>query len=250
VHTTRFAPSPTGLLHIGHAFAAITAHAVADGGPFLLRIEDLDPGRSRPEFEAAITEDLAWLGLTWEKPVLHQSTRFGAYRDALATLTDQGLTYPCFCTRKEIAAEIARASEAPHGADHALYPGLCRTLSAADRERRIAAGQAHVIRLDAAKAAARIAPLSFVEMGHGPHGEHGTITLSPSLLGDIVLGRKDIPAAYQALLRLPAPLYAHHRLILNEQGRKFSKREYNVTLRQLREQGVSSNEVRRRLDCP
>jgi len=282
VHTTRFAPSPTGLLHIGHAFAAITAHAVADGGPFLLRIEDLDPGRSRPEFEAAITEDLAWLGLTWEKPVLHQSTRFGAYRDALATLTDQGLTYPCFCTRKEIAAEIARASEAPHGADHAHYPGLCRTLSAADRERRIAAGQAHVIRLDAAKAAARIAPLSFVEMGHGPHGEHGTITLSPSLLGDIVLGRKDIPAAYhlavvvddafqgvslvtrgndlfaatpvqrllQALLRLPAPLYAHHRLILNEQGRKFSKREYNVTLRQLREQGVSSNEVRRRLDCP
>jgi glutamyl-Q tRNA(Asp) synthetase len=281
VHTTRFAPSPTGLLHLGHAFAAITAYQAADGGTFLLRIEDLDRGRARAEYEAAIEEDVAWLGLSWEQPVLHQSARFEVYRSALAVLADQGLLYPCFCTRKEIAAEITRAAEAPHRSDYGLYPGTCRNFSAADRERYVARGQPYVIRLDTTKAAAQAGPLSFMELGEGPDAEQGIICVNPTLLGDIVLARKDIPVAYhlavvvddafqgitlvtrgndlfaathvqrllQALLKLPAPLYAHHRLILDARGRKFSKRDQALTLRSLREQGVNSSEIRRRLEC-
>jgi glutamyl-Q tRNA(Asp) synthetase len=279
VHITRFAPSPTGLLHLGHAFAAVTACQAADGGTFLLRIEDLDQGRSRSEFEVAIAEDLAWLGLSWQKPVLRQSARMQAYRTALSTLHAQGLLYPCFCTRKEIAAEVGRASAAPHQSAHGVYPGTCRALSAQDRDRRIARGEPYVTRLDAMKAVVQIAPLSFVEMGAGPAGEQGTIRVAPSLLDDIVLARKDVPVAYhlavvvddayqgitlvtrgndlfaathaqrllQGLLELPAPLYAHHRLILDDQGVKFSKRDHAVTLRHLREQGISRNEILRRL---
>ena len=258
----------------------MTACRAADGGTFLLRIEDLDQGRSRSEFEAAIAEDLAWLGLSWDKPVLHQSARMQAYRGALSTLCAQKLLYPCFCTRKEIAAEISRASAAPHQSGYGVYPGTCRALSAQDRERRITRGEPYVTRLDAMKAVAQIAPLSFVEIGAGPAGEQGTIRVDPSLLGDIVLARKDIPVAYhlavvvddayqeitlvtrgndlfvathaqrllQALLNLPAPLYAHHRLILDDHGAKFSKRNHAVTLRHLREQGVSSSEILRRLE--
>jgi len=245
----------------------------------LLRIEDLDQGRSRSEFEVAIAEDLAWLGLSWEQPVLRQSTRMQAYRSALAMLGAQELLYPCFCTRREVAAEIGRASAAPHQSEHVVYPGTCRALSIQDRERRIARGEPHVTRLDVMKAVAQIAPLHFVELGAGPDGEHGTIRVDPLLLGDIVLARKDIPVAYhlavvvddayqgitlvtrgndlfaathaqrllQALLDLPAPLYAHHRLILDEYGGKFSKRNHAVTLRHLREQGLSSSEITRRL---
>ena len=274
---TRFAPSPTGLLHLGHAFAAIVAHRA--GARFLLRIEDIDTARCREEFVAAIFEDLHWLGLEWEEPVLRQSARVDAYRTALARLGAMGLTYPCFCTRKEIADEIAGAIEAPHGPDGPIYPGTCRVLSAEERGARIAAGVPHALRLDAAKAATLIGPLSFEEQGAGLNGEQGRIAVDPLLFGDIVLARKEMPAAYhlavaiddahqginrvtrgndlfaathvqrllQALLGLPAPDYAHHHLILDETGKKFSKRDRAVTLRSLRENGVTPREVRARL---
>src|SRR5690242_14293384 len=160
---TRFAPSPTGYLHLGHAFAALTA--ARSGERFLLRIEDIDTTRCRPEFEAAIFEDLAWLGLDWEKPVLRQSERFDAYRAALDALSGRGLLYPCFCTRAEIAAEIARASEAPHGPEGPIYPGTCRHLSESERAARLASGAAYALGLDSAKAAAETGALTFGESG-------------------------------------------------------------------------------------
>jgi glutamyl-Q tRNA(Asp) synthetase len=280
---TRFAPSPTGYLHLGHAFAALTARAaaVAAGGRFLLRIEDIDTARSREEFATAIFEDLHWLGLKWEEPVLRQSTRYAAYRAALNGLDARGLLYPCFCTRAEIAAEIARASEAPHGPEGAQYPGMCRTRSDVDRRARIASGEPYALRLDCAQAAAGLPSLTFVEEGAGPLGETGTIAVDPLLFGDIVLARKETPSSYhlavviddayqdvslvtrgrdlfaathvqrllQALLDLPAPLYAHHRLILGEDGRKFSKRDRSVTLRDLRAAGAVPAEIRARLGC-
>jgi len=275
---TRFAPSPTGYLHLGHAFAAITAHDAVRGRRFLLRIEDIDIARVRPEYEAAIFEDLTWLGLTWEKPVLRQSTRFDAYRAALERLAAQELIYPCFCTRAGIAAEIARASEAPHGPDGAHYPGACRSLDPGIRDSRIAAGAPYALRLDVAEAARRVGALSFVEDGRGPVGEHGAIAVDPSRFGDIVLARKETPTSYhlavviddafqgvtlvtrgadlfaathvqrllQALLNLPTPTYAHHRLILDTQGRKFSKRDKAVTLRELRARGETPDSIRAR----
>ncbi len=257
---TRFAPSPTGLLHLGHAYAALTAQGA--GERFLLRIEDIDRGRCRAEFEDAIFEDLAWLGLDWERPVIRQSARGEAYARALARLRGQGLVYPCFCTRKDIAA----AGGAPHGDEGPLYPGTCRGLSEAARP-----NAPYALRLDAAKAVALTGPLDFVE-----HGE--TIAVDPLLLGDVVLARKEMPAAYhlavvvddafqgvtlvtrgedllssthvqrllQALLDLPAPAYAHHKLILDAQGRKFSKRDASVTLREMRENGVTAKHIRAR----
>jgi len=274
---TRFAPSPTGLLHLGHAYAAITARDAARGGRFLLRIEDIDQGRAREEFVDAIYEDLAWLGLEWETPVLRQSTRFDAYLAALTQLGD--LLYPCFCTRKDIADEIARAGEAPHGPEGPLYPGTCRHLSQDEREARIASGESYALRLDVKRASEMTGPLSFEERGSGPHGEHGMIAVDPLLFGDVVLARKDIPASYhlavvvddafqgvnlvtrgndlfsathvqrllQALLGLPAPAYAHHKLILDEQGHKFSKRDRSVTLRDLRERGETPEIIRAHL---
>ncbi|MGZ5926541.1 MAG: tRNA glutamyl-Q(34) synthetase GluQRS [Rhizomicrobium sp.] len=257
---TRFAPSPTGYLHIGHAFAAWTAARA--GTRFLLRLEDLDLGRARQEFVAAIFEDLTWLGLSWDEPVLHQSRRFDAYRDALGLLAP--FTYPCFCTRKDIADEIARATEAPHGPDGPLYPGTCRHLSADERAARMARGDSYAVRLDAAKAAAAAGPLELIEHGH-------TYPVEPLSFGDVVLARKDMPASYhlavvvddafqdvtlvtrgedllpaahvqrllQALLGYSAPAYAHHRLILDKDGRKFSKRDRSVTIRGLRAAGVT-----------
>lgn len=275
---TRFAPSPTGYLHIGHAFAAWTAARA--GTRFLLRLEDLDLGRARQEFVAAIFEDLAWLGLSWDEPVLHQSRRFDAYREALARL--EPFTYPCFCTRKEIAEEIARATEAPHydhlsatrtgdplsatrtGPDGPLYPGTCRHLSTDERAARMARGDSYAVRLDAAKAAEAAGPLEFIEHGHA-------YPVEPLSFGDVVLARKDMPASYhlavvvddafqevtlvtrgedllpaahvqrllQALLGYSAPAYAHHRLILDKDGRKFSKRDGSVTIRGLRAVGVT-----------
>ena len=277
---TRFAPSPTGYLHLGHGFAALTAHdtAAAAGGRFVLRVEDLDTGRCRPEYERAILEDLTWLGLGWEMPVLRQSARGAAYGAALMRLEAMGLVYPCFCTRKEIAEEIARSIAAPHGPEGPHYPGICRTLSEETRRTR-RTQEPYALRLDVAKAAAMAGALSFEERGAGPQGEHGTIAANPMLFGDIVLARKEMPAAYhlavvvddadqgvtlvtrgndlfsathvqrllQALLGLPSPAYAHHRLILDETGKKFSKRDNAVTLRYLREQGVTPEIVGRRL---
>jgi glutamyl-Q tRNA(Asp) synthetase len=276
---TRFAPSPTGYVHIGHAFAAITAHDAAKGGRFLVRIEDIDQTRCRPEFERAIFEDLAWLGLDWEKPVLRQSERFDAYRAALATLEARHLLYPCFCSRAEIAAEIARASEAPHGPEGPIYPGNCRHLSNDERKARIVSGAPYALRLDVAKAAGRMPELKFAERGYGPNGEQGIIIVDPLLFGDIVLARKEVPASYhlsvvvddafqgvtlvtrgndlfaaahiqrllQALLDLPQPNYAHHKLILDAQGKKFSKRDSSVTLRDLRASGETLESIRTRL---
>lgn len=278
---TRFAPSPTGYLHVGHAFAAITAHESAKraGGRFLLRIEDIDRSRCRPEFEAAIFEDLAWLGLEWEEPVLRQSERFSAYRAALDRLEGMDLLYPCFCTRSDIAAEIARAAEAPHGPEGPLYPGICRNLDKSERDARIASGIPFALRLDVAKAAVRVSQPTFEERGRGPNGESGTIVMNPVLFGDIVLARKDTPASYhlavvaddafqgvtlvtrgndlfaathaqrvlQSLLDLPVPAYAHHKLILDESGRKFSKRDRGVTLRSLRQAGITPGEIRAQL---
>jgi glutamyl-Q tRNA(Asp) synthetase len=270
---TRFAPSPTGYLHLGHAYAAIRAHDAGDR--FLLRIEDIDHARCRPEYEDAIYEDLSWLGLNWETPVLRQSERSAAYRDALAQLDSQGLIYPCFCTRKEIADEIARAASAPHGAEGPLYLRTCRNLSAETRREKIAAGVPHALRLDAAKAAMKAGSLTFQEQGEGPVGEHGTIAVDAVSLGDVVLARKEMPAAYhlavvvddafqevtlvtrgndlfvathvqrllQALLDLPEPAYAHHRLILDAEGKKFSKRDCAVTLRATRAAGMEPGEI-------
>jgi glutamyl-Q tRNA(Asp) synthetase len=267
---TRFAPSPTGLLHLGHAFAALTAAQAGDR--FLLRIEDIDTTRVREEFVDAIFEDLAWLGLRWEEPVLRQSTRFDAYRASLARLDAQGLLYPCFCTRKEIAEEISRASEAPHGPEGPLYPGTCRHLPDVERKSRIASGASYALRLDVQKAASAAGPLTFTEHGR-------TIAVDPLLFGDVVLARKEMPVSYhlavvvddafqevtlvtrgddllpathiqrvlQALLGLPEPAYAHHRLILDSQGRKFSKRDKAVTLRELRASGETPASLRSKL---
>jgi len=279
VHTTRFAPSPTGWLHLGHAYAALTAERAAGGGCFLLRIEDLDATRARPGFEAAIESDLRWLGLSWAEPVLRQSQRLAQYQAAVDTLAAAGLLYPCFCTRRQIEAEIAQAAQAPHGNSPVVYPGTCRDMGLEERARRIAAGALHVLRLDVAAAAERVGPLSFTESGSGPHGETGVIAVDPAVLGDIVHARRAVGAAYhlavvvddaiqqvslvtrgndlltathvqrllQALLGLPEPRYAHHRLILDAQGKKLSKRDGPVTLRDLRERGMTAGDVRQQL---
>lgn len=263
---TRFAPSPTGLLHLGHAFAALTA--AETGERFLLRIEDIDTARSRKTFITSIYDDLAWLGLRWEEPVLRQSTRFGAYRAALAKLDALGLLYPCFCTR----ADIAAAAQAPHGPEGPVYPGICRHRSAEDRAARIEYGSQYALRLDVAKAAARTGPLGFEEHGIA-------VAVDPSIFGDIVLARKDTPASYhlavvvddafqgvtcvtrgmdllaathvqrllQALLGLPTPAYAHHRLVLDDTGKKFSKRDHATTLQDLRANGATPARIRHRL---
>lgn len=267
---TRFAPSPTGLLHLGHAFAAIVAKEA--GERFLLRIEDIDTARCREEFVEAIIEDLSWLGLSWEEPVLRQSSRFDAYRAALAKLDAQELLYPCFCTRKEIAEEIARAGLAAHGPEGPVYPGTCRAISKDERRARMEKGASYALRLDVQKAAKSVGALSFSE-----HGER--ITANPLLFGDVVLARKETPASYhlcvviddafqgvtlvtrgkdllpathvqrllQALLGLPEPAYAHHRLILDEEGRKFSKRDRAVTLRELRQREETPQTLRAKL---
>ena len=284
---TRFAPSPTGFLHLGHAYAAIMAYRAAQetGGRFLLRIEDIDAGRCRPEFEQAIFDDLHWLGLAWGEPVRRQSQHFADYTAALQRLQEQGVIYPCFCTRKDIEAEIARAASAPHPGDLSgnIYPGTCRELSEQERARRMASRLSYALRLDCAKAVKLIEPgkLQFEELGRGPNGETGSQCARPELLGDIVRARKDFPASYhlavvtddalqgvtlvtrgedlfsathvqrllQALLSLPTPAYAHHRLILDVDGRKFSKRDSAVTLRSLRSSGVTPEDIRRQIGC-
>jgi glutamyl-Q tRNA(Asp) synthetase len=282
---TRFAPSPTGFLHLGHAYAAFFAHNAAGAdGRFLLRIEDIDRTRCHPELESAIKEDLAWLGIRFTEPVRRQSEHFDDYAQALAKLDGAGLLYPCFCTRKEIAEEIARAGVAPQaaemGPDGPVYPGTCRNIPGAIRANRIAEGAPYALRLDVQKAVAAIGhALSFDESGSGPNGESGTIAARPDMFGDIVLARKELPASYHlavvvddalqgvtlvtrgedlfpathiqrlilALLGYAAPGYRHHRLILDAAGKKFSKRDKAVTLRELRRSGVTPSQIRERL---
>ncbi|MEZ5561712.1 MAG: tRNA glutamyl-Q(34) synthetase GluQRS [Gammaproteobacteria bacterium] len=281
--TTRFAPSPTGGLHLGHAYSALLAHAAAreGGGRFLLRIEDIDAGRCRPEYTAQIIDELRWLGLDWDEPVRYQSQRTADYRRELAALTSRGLTYPCFCTRRDIADEIARMQSAPQGPEGPLYPGTCRTLDERTRASRLAAGDPHAIRLDIAASLRSLGPVpdGFLETGHGPGGENGPIRLRPGLLGDIVLGRRDVGISYhlavviddhdqgvtlvtrgddlfaathvqrllQAILGFPAPRYRHHPLIRDASGRRLAKRDRAQTLSALRASGVSPDEVRARL---
>jgi glutamyl-Q tRNA(Asp) synthetase len=269
---TRFAPSPTGRLHLGHAHSALFAAAAArrGGGRFLLRIEDIDPGRCRPEFIADILDDLAWLGLRWPEPVRRQSDHLDDYAGALAALEALDLLYPCFCTRKEIQDEVSRAGHAPHGPDGVLYPGLCRHLSATERQRRRAAGDAFALRLDMAKAAALAGPLTWSDR------ERGEVVARPEEFGDVVLARKDVPTSYhlavtvddhlegvtlvtrgedlfeathvhrllQTLLGLDVPDYHHHGLLRDAEGRRFAKRDRALTLRALREAGHSAAEVR------
>jgi glutamyl-Q tRNA(Asp) synthetase len=269
---TRFAPSPTGLLHLGHAHSALFGWKAARerDGVFLLRIEDIDPGRCRAEFELSLMEDLAWLGLTWPEPVRRQSDHLDDYRAALDRLGGVDVTYPCFCTRREIEDEIARAGHAPHGPDGALYPGTCRRLSEDERAARIAAGDTFAVRLDVARACALAGPLCW-------HDEAaGTVGAVPEILGDVVLARKDVPTSYhlsvtvddalqgvtlvtrgsdlfhathlhrllQALLGLPVPDYHHHGLLTNDRGERLAKRDKAVSLRALRESGRTPAEVR------
>ncbi|HLI20429.1 MAG TPA: tRNA glutamyl-Q(34) synthetase GluQRS [Stellaceae bacterium] len=273
---TRFAPSPTGYLHLGHAFSARFAWNAARevGGKFLLRIEDIDQTRCKSEFTAAILEDLAWLGLDWDGKVRIQSEHFADYQAALDRLDLMGLTYPCFCTRAEIAAEIARAGGAPQGAGGPIYPGTCRNLPRDERARRIASGESFALRLDVARALERSGPLSWEEEGKG------IIPADPALLGDVVLARKDAPTSYhlavtvddalqgvtlvtrggdlssatnihrllQALLDLPVPRYRHHKLLTDARGKRFAKRDKALTLRALREAGRTPEEVRRMVE--
>ena len=274
---TRFAPSPTGRLHLGHAHAALFAwrRARAAGGRFLLRIEDIDAGRCRPEWREEIFADLAWLGLDWDGAVRVQSEHFAEYRAALAKLAAMGLLYPCFCTR----ADIARAVTAPQGdeagPDGPRYPGTCRPLSGEEREARIAAGRAYALRLDMAAALAAVPPLSFREEG-------ARSACDPAAFGDVVLGRKDAPASYhlcvthddaaqgvtlvtrgedlrpatavhrllQALFGWPEPEYAHHRLLTDEAGRRLAKRDRAASLSALREAGHAPAAVRAMAGMP
>ena len=269
--TTRFAPSPTGLLHLGSAYAAFVAwrRARESGGRFLLRIEDIDQSRSRPEFAVAIEDDLRWLGFDWDGPVRVQSAHLDDYRATLDRLQAMGLLYPCFCSR----ADIAAAANAPHGPEGPIYPGTCRDLPATDAAERIAAGAPHAMRLDTAEAIGRTGPLTWFEEGEG------RLPCDPAAFGDPVLARRDAPASYhlcvthddalqgvtlvtrgkdlrpatslhrllQALLDWPEPAYAHHELLLNEAGRRYAKRDADLTLQALRGQGWEPAEIRRRV---
>lgn len=277
----RFAPSPNGYLHLGHALSALLNFdmARAAGGRFLLRIEDIDVTRCRPEYEAAIYEDLAWLGLEWETPVRRQSEHVDAYRAALEKLTQMGLIYPSFESRGEIARMVsALGDDAPRDPDGApLYPGQGRSLSAEERHRRVAAGEPYALRIDIAAASEKAGSLHWQETGAGPDGETGVVAAQPQAWGDVVLGRKEIPTSYhlavvlddalqgithvvrgqdlfwttsvhrllQQLLGLPAPVYHHHRLILDADGRKLSKSTQATALRELRAGGVKPADIRR-----
>jgi glutamyl-Q tRNA(Asp) synthetase len=268
--TTRFAPSPTGYLHLGHVRSALEGWRAARdaGGRFLLRLEDIDHTRCRPEYADAILEDLAWLGLHWDGPVRRQSEHLADYRAALDRLAEQGLLYPCFCTRREIQAEIARAGGAPQGEMGAPYPGICRRLDPGQRDAKQAAALDYALRLDVGTALARTGPLFWCE-------DHRRIPTEPQALGDVVLARKEMPTSYhlavtvddalqgvtlvtrgldlfaathihrllQALLDLPTPQYRHHPLLTDAQGRRLAKRDKTATIRTMREAGMTAEQV-------
>ncbi len=264
------------MLHLGHAYAALFAahEAARDGGTFLLRLEDIDTARSRPAYELAIDEDLHWLGLHWPRPVRRQSAHFDEYRAALAVLQQMDLLYPCFCTRREIQEEIARAGAAPHGPEGPIYPGTCRRLPADEVRARQAAGRDYALRLHMERAldlAGRT--LVWEDL------THGTFIADPLPLGDVVLSRKETPTSYhlavvvddaaqditlvtrgedlltsthlhrvlQTLLRLPVPQWRHHRLIADDQGRRLAKRDHARSLRTLREEGWTASRVKQEL---
>jgi glutamyl-Q tRNA(Asp) synthetase len=271
---TRFAPSPTGYLHLGHVRSALEGWWAArqSGGRFLLRLEDIDRSRCRNEYAAAILEDLTWLGIGWDGPVRRQSEHFDDYRRTLARLERLGVLYPCFCTRREIQAEIARADGAPQGEAGPLYPGTCRKLDLADRLAKERAGLDFALRLDLARALALTGPLDWIEEGSGTPER---VTADPMMLGDVVLARKDVPASYhlavtvddalqgvtlvtrgedlapathvhrllQALLSLLTPHYRHHPLVTDAAGRRLAKRDRALTIRAMRASGIRPSEV-------
>ncbi len=277
----RFAPSPNGELHLGHALSALTGFELARrlGGRFLLRIEDIDLERSRPQFTQGIYDDLAWLGLSWEEPVLVQSQHFAEYLAAADALIAKGLLYPCFATRSEVAAAADPAQVDPDGAP--LYPGLWKAATPEEVQARFTAGETPAMRIDVQKAFEVYekthpgVPLTFIELGHGVDAQ--VIAAEPTMWGDAVIVRKDVPASYhlavvvddarqgithvtrgedlfaathlhrllQALLGLPAPVYCHHRLIAGDDGRKLSKSARDTSLRSLRDDGATAADIRR-----
>ncbi|WP_316231174.1 tRNA glutamyl-Q(34) synthetase GluQRS [Bradyrhizobium sp. SZCCHNR1051] len=281
----RFAPSPNGYLHLGHAFSALLNFQCAQqsGGRLLLRIEDIDPTRCRPEFEQAIYEDLAWLGIAWEQPVRRQSEHLAEYRAALERLQGMGLVYPSFESRAEVARMVAqrdaegRWPRDPDGAP--LYPGTATSLSGARRAALMAGGAPYAVRLDMVAAVAQAGRAAWDEHGAGPSGESGRVEARPEAWGDVVLARKETPTSYhlsvviddalqgvtevvrgqdlfhatsvhrllQVLLGLPAPAYRHHQLIRDAQGHKLSKSTQATGLRALRAEGVSPTEIRHRI---
>jgi glutamyl-Q tRNA(Asp) synthetase len=284
----RFAPSPNGYLHLGHAASALLNFdlARASDGRFLLRIENIDITRCRPEFEAAIYEDLAWLGLTWETPVRRQSMHFAAYRQAIEKLTARGLIYPSFESRSEIARLVAEKEAAapwPRDPDGApLYPGTAKSLTAEERQRGIESGLPYALRLDMEAACAQAKDLFWTELGQGPDGERGVVTARPEAWGDVILARKETPTSYhlsvviddalqgitqvvrgrdlfwstsvhrllQALLGLPQPVYRHHPLMTDAAGQKLSKSTGATGLRELRAAGATPAEIRERVQLP
>ena len=279
----RFAPSPNGYLHLGHAYSALLNHDMAreTGGRLLLRMEDIDVARCRPEYEAAIYEDLAWLGIIWEQNVRRQSEHFGDYQAALAKLETDGLIYPSFESRSEINALVAeRERQGPWPRDPdgvPLYPGRGRKLSRAESERRRRAGDPFALRLAMDAAVARAGVLTWTETGAGPQGQTGRVMAAPQIWGDVVLARKEAPSSYhlavviddalqgvtdvvrgqdlfwataihrllQVLLGLPEPVYHHHRLIVDAAGRKLSKSTLATSLRELRAGGATAGDIRR-----
>jgi glutamyl-Q tRNA(Asp) synthetase len=268
---TRFAPSPTGELHLGSAYSAWTGWHLAReaGGSFLVRVEDTDIRRCRREYETAILADLKWLGFDWDGEVRRQSEHFATYGKVLDQLDQRGLIYPCFCSRAEIEREVAASANAPHGPDGPLYPGTCRHLPVQERRDRLAAGHEHCLRLDSDRAAGQAGPYHFVDESLG------RIEGQPRLMGDFVIARKDTPTSYhlavtvddhlqgvtlvtrgmdvlpsthvhgllQKLLGYAAPQYAHHRLLTDATGRRFAKRDRDMTIRAMRESGMRPEEV-------
>ncbi|MEJ1159904.1 tRNA glutamyl-Q(34) synthetase GluQRS [Prosthecomicrobium sp. N25] len=281
----RFAPSPNGELHLGHAYSALVDYEAAQAadGRFLLRIEDIDVTRCRPDYVERIFEDLAWLGIRWEEPVRRQSEHFQDYRAALGILQDRGLVYPAFLSRGEIRARVEAAEAAgrpwsrdPDGAP--LYPGDDRAMEPDRAAALITAGRPFAYRLRMAEALATAGgPPVFREHGSGPAGETGVVATDPARWGDVILARREIPTSYhlsvvvddaaqgvthvvrgqdlfhatsvhrllQVLLGLPAPVYRHHRLIVDENGRKLSKSQRDTSLRALREAGARPEDIRR-----
>jgi glutamyl-Q tRNA(Asp) synthetase len=281
----RFAPSPNGYLHLGHAYSALLNFDLArrTGGRFLLRIEDIDATRCRPEFEAAIYEDLAWLGIAWETPVRRQSEHFASYREAVERLSVSGLVYPAFESRAEIARLVAdREADAPWPRDPdgaPLYPGAARSLSTAERDRLVGQGAPYALRLDMAAAISTEGDLAWNELGEGPGDETGVVSARPEAWGDVILARKETPTSYhlsvvvddalqgvtdvvrgrdlfwstsvhrllQQMLGFAQPVYRHHRLIEDISGHKLSKSTQATALRELRAQGATPAAIRERV---
>jgi len=284
----RFAPSPNGYLHLGHAFSALLNFELAreSGAKFLLRIEDIDATRCRPEFEAAIYEDLGWLGLSWETPVRRQSEHFSDFHQAVEKLAGRGLIYPAFESRAEIARLVAErdtSSSWPRDPDGApLYPGEAKSLSAEARRQLIAQGVPYALRLDMAAALTQVSDLSWVEHGTGPGGETGIVAARPEAWGDVILARKETPTSYhlsvviddalqevtdvvrgqdlfwstsvhcllQSLLGIPQPAYRHHRLVLDSARQKLSKSTKSTALRELRREGATPADIRSLVGLP